>query len=268
MKKLLRCIKYEQHQWHLSGDLKVVALLLGLQGGYTKYSCFLCEWDSRARESHYVKKVWPQRKSFEPGIQNVHYPPLVDPQKILLPPLHIKLGLMKNVVKALDKEKPGFKYLYEKFPILSEAKIKEGVFVGPQIHKLSRDDTFDHLLSGNEKKAWKAFQLVATKFLGNYKADNYEQLVANLLKSYKALACNMSLKRDFPHSHLDFFPLSCGEVSDEHGERFHQDIAAMEKRYQGKWNPSMLADYCWTLVQVDPAAEYKRQVKKRRTDIE
>ena len=66
MKELLRCIKYEQHQWHLSGDLKVVALLLGFQGGYTKHSCFLCEWDSRARESQYVKKVWPQRKSFEP----------------------------------------------------------------------------------------------------------------------------------------------------------------------------------------------------------
>jgi len=25
-------------------------------------------------------------------------------------------------------------------------------------------------------------------------------------------------------------------VSDEHGERFHQDISSMEKRYQGKWN--------------------------------
>jgi len=32
-------------------------------------------------------------------------------------------------------------------------------------------------------------------------------------------------------------------VSDEHGERFHQDIATMEKRYQGKWYTTMLADY-------------------------
>ena len=113
-----------------------------------------------------------------------------------------------------------------------------------------------------------SFQLVVTKFLGNYKADNYEQLVANLLTSYKALGCNMSLKIHFLHSHLHFFPLSSGEISDEHGERLHQDIAAMEKRYQGKLNPSMLADYCWTLVRDDPAAEYKRLVKKRRTDIE
>ena len=153
MKQLLRCIKYEQHQWQLCGDLKVVALLLGLQGGYTKYCCFLCEWDSRTRESHYVTKVWPQRKPLEPRKKNVQHPPLVDSKKILLPPLHIKLGLMKNFVKALDKTKAGFKYLYEKFPRLSEAKIKEGVFLGPQIRELLRDGNFDHLLHGKEKKA-------------------------------------------------------------------------------------------------------------------
>jgi hypothetical protein len=35
-------------------------------------------------------------------------------------------------------------------------------------------------------------------------------------------------------SHLDFFPDNCGMVSDEHGERFHQQSAAVEKKYQGK----------------------------------
>ena len=60
MKQLLRCIKYAQHQWQLCGDLKLVAVLLGLQAGYTKYCYFLCEWDSRAMESYYVTKLWPQ----------------------------------------------------------------------------------------------------------------------------------------------------------------------------------------------------------------
>ena len=68
----------------------------------------------------------------------------------------------------------------------------------------------------------------------------------------------MSLKLHFLNYHLDFFALNCGEVSDEHGKRFHQDITAIEKRYQGKWNPSMLANYCWNVVRNDPAAEYKR----------
>jgi len=32
-------------------------------------------------------------------------------------------------------------------------------------------------------------------------------------------------------------------VNDEHGERFHQDITSMEKRYQGKWNSAMLTNF-------------------------
>jgi hypothetical protein len=41
---------------------------------------------------------------------------------------------------------------------------------------------------------------------------------------------------------MDFFPENLGKASDEHSERFHQDILAMEKRYQGKWTSNMLAD--------------------------
>ena len=78
---------------------------------------------------------------------------LAEWHKILLPPLHIKLGLMKNFVKAIDRTGPTFKYVAEKFPRLSEAKIKEGVFVGPQISKLFRDDMFNNLLKGDEKKS-------------------------------------------------------------------------------------------------------------------
>jgi hypothetical protein len=67
--------------------------------------------------------------------------------------------------------------------------------------------------------------------LGNRRAQNYEELVNNLLQSYQKLGCNMSLKIHFLHSHLDFFPENYGAVTDEHGEHFHQDISSMEKRY-------------------------------------
>jgi len=50
-------IKYDEFKWKLHGDLKVVALLLGMQLGYTKYCCFLCEWDSRDKQNHYVNKL-------------------------------------------------------------------------------------------------------------------------------------------------------------------------------------------------------------------
>jgi hypothetical protein len=58
---------------------------------------------------------------------------------------------------------------------------------------------------------------------------------------------------------LDFFPENLGEFSDEHGERFHEDIMAMEKRYQGKWTSSMLAEYCWTLKSDVPDVKYRRK---------
>jgi hypothetical protein len=113
---------------------------------------------------------------------------------------------MKNFVKAMDQTRPAFRYLAEKFPEIRTAKIKEGVFIGPQIRKLFRDEQFDHILSGNEKRAWNDFRLVATNFLGNNKAGNYKELVENLLLSYEELGCNKSLKINFLHSHLDFFP--------------------------------------------------------------
>jgi hypothetical protein len=50
--------------------------------------------------------------------------------------------------------------------------MKEGIFVGPQIHKLLRDDMFNTLLQGIEEKAWDAFHLVSTNFLGNIRAEN------------------------------------------------------------------------------------------------
>ena len=61
MQLLLKKINYEEHQWQLCGDLKIVAFLLGLQQGYTKYCCFLCEWDSRDRKAHYKRREWPLR---------------------------------------------------------------------------------------------------------------------------------------------------------------------------------------------------------------
>ncbi|UYV80918.1 hypothetical protein LAZ67_19002184 [Cordylochernes scorpioides] len=167
------------------------------------------------------------------GYKNIANLPLIDSENIYLPPLHIKLGLMKNFVKAMDRNSSGFAYLNQKFSNISEAKIKEGIFVGPQIRELQQDGNFQNSLNEIEAAAWNSFRNVCKNFLGSVKVENYRDIVNDLLLSYKALGCNMSLKIHFLHSHLDFFPDNLGAVSDEHGERFHQDISSMEKRYQG-----------------------------------
>jgi hypothetical protein len=87
---------------------------------------------------------------------------------------------MKNFVKAMDRTGSAFKYLAEKFPRLKEAKIKEGVFVGPQTRKHFRDDMFNNLLQGDEKKAWAAFRLVSFNFLGNTRAENYKEMIEHM----------------------------------------------------------------------------------------
>jgi len=46
---------------------------------------------------------------------------------------------MKNFVKGMDKTGRGFEYLGSKFPNVSDAKIKESIFIGPQIRELMQD---------------------------------------------------------------------------------------------------------------------------------
>jgi hypothetical protein len=60
----------------------------------------MCELDSRARSQNWEHKNWTPRTSLEPGSKNILRKSLVDPRKVLLPPLHIKLGTMKQFVKA------------------------------------------------------------------------------------------------------------------------------------------------------------------------
>ena len=76
----------------------------------------------------------------------------------------------------------------------------------------------------------------------------WTMVVSHLIESYEKLGCHMSLKLHFLHSHLDFFLDNLENVSEEHGERFHQDIQVMEKRYQGRWNEAMMGDYVWYLM--------------------
>jgi len=147
MKLLLGKINCDGFKWKLCGELKVVSLLLGMQLVYTKYCRFLCVWDSRDKKNHYVNKLWPKRTSLTPGEKNVVNPPLDLLEKIFLPSLHIKMGLLKNFVKGMDKVGRGFEYLRNKFPNVSDTKIKKAIFIGQQIRELMQDEQFNEDLN-------------------------------------------------------------------------------------------------------------------------
>ncbi|XP_071052774.1 uncharacterized protein [Onthophagus taurus] len=264
IKLVLEKISYDQHQWQVCVDLKMVNFLLGQQSGYTKYPCFLCLWDSRAKNEHWTRKVWPSRLNMDVGKANIIEEPLISREKVILPPLHIKLGLMKQFVKALDKNGDCFKYICELFPGLSIEKLKAGIFDGPKIRSLIKNQDFKNHMNQVESQAWSSFVLVVENFLGNHKAETHYELVDNMLKKFQKLGVNMSVKLHYLHSHLDKFPDNLGDYSEEQGERFHQDIKIMEERYKGRWDHHMMADYCWNLQRDCLNQKHNRKSHRKR----
>ena len=79
---------------------------------------------------------------------NVAQKPLVDSQEILLPPLHMKLGIVKNFVKAMDKNGDDFR----------ETDL--------------------------ERQIWLTVKAVINNLLGNTKTRNYKHLVNTMLQNF------------------------------------------------------------------------------------
>jgi len=76
---------------------------------------------------HYLVKEWPKRL----GQHNVKVTLLVDHRPVIYPPLRMKLELIKNIFKELDKDEVGLQYLSQ----ISAAELKEGILIGPHIRK-------------------------------------------------------------------------------------------------------------------------------------
>ena len=67
----------------------------------------------------------------------------------------------------MNKDGSGFKFLKEKFSRISNAKMNEEIFVGPQIREIMNDTHFEELLEGPELNAWQCMKTVFRNFLGD-----------------------------------------------------------------------------------------------------
>lgn len=88
-------------------------------GEFTKVYYFLCFLESCVTKSHYHLKEWFLIDQYRQ--REAHTSSWRD----LFPPLRIKHELMKNVVKAINKEGDVFKPLNQIFPRLGGTKLKE-----------------------------------------------------------------------------------------------------------------------------------------------
>ena len=127
---VLNLIKYREHNWIISVHLKMINFLLGQQKGFTKFPCYLCMWESRARNQHWIQKEWRIRKTLTVDMQNIVNEPIVSLNKIVFPPLHLKLGFMNQFVKALKTDSDCFQYIVTSLPGLSIEKKKQEFLMG------------------------------------------------------------------------------------------------------------------------------------------
>ena len=92
--------------------------------------------------------------------------------------MHIELSLMKVFVKLMDKESEGFAYWRQKFPKISEAKIKEGISIGPQTAQPVKDDQECTVkLNSTETEPREELENVCRNLLGNEKAENNSEIM-------------------------------------------------------------------------------------------
>ena len=117
---------------------------------------FICLWDSQARNDHCVKKGWPFIGCMRVGEANVINESLVAREKIIILPLHIKLGLMKQTLPVTGD---CFNYIFRVFPALAIEKLKAGIFAGLHIRTLIKDSCFVHSMTDTKFVAWQSFVL-------------------------------------------------------------------------------------------------------------
>lgn len=144
-------MNYDDHKYVIFVGLKMINSLLGQQGSNTKYSCILCLWNSHAKD--FTQKTWPEKRTVQIGAENIIHEQLVTRGKIVFRTLHIKFGLVKQYINALDKEKDCFRCLCSSLAGLTEKKLKAGIFDGPQIRKMIRDEDFPTSVTNIEKRA-------------------------------------------------------------------------------------------------------------------
>ena len=133
-----------------------------VKGVPCKYCCYLWEWAVAQEKTTTHRGNVLHEQLWCLGKKNITEEPLVNP-KIVLPPLHIKFGLLTDFVKAVHRNDAAFQYLCKKFPRLS-TEITKG---SPQIGQLLGYAHFESTLTPDQLHAWHCFRNVTTLFLRN-----------------------------------------------------------------------------------------------------
>lgn len=107
---------------------------------------------------------------------NVLRKQLVKWNKVLLPVLHIELGLVKKFAKVFDHAAETFQKINLIFSKLYDVKIKGYILIWPQINEVEKK--LERKMTYVEKEAWCA---ICNSVTGNHKEPEDKQLLANFI---------------------------------------------------------------------------------------
>jgi len=91
--------------------------------------------------------------------------------------------------------------------------LKEGIFIGPQIRDLIKDEYFDKLLQGDGKVAWDSFKFVVKVFLGKRRAQKLRGACKQPFVELPEIRMQHVTKNTLPSPAFGFFSgeLCCSE---------------------------------------------------------
>lgn len=124
LEKLLDTIKYEEHNWKLCCDLKVVKILAGMKGGNPNHGCFKCDWNRNDPVKDQYTGEWTgTNPDIKPDIK-------INMNNVLIPPLHLKLGIVQKFLNLVLKQNDEtFRFLKEgMFKRRTDTRIKSGIY--------------------------------------------------------------------------------------------------------------------------------------------
>lgn len=275
VKAILEHIGYENHRWKVQGDFKMLLILSGIKHAACKWPCYLCNWDSRDTSMHYLSGEWTKWTPDDraPNKFSFGKVPLIPPEMLVLPELHIRLGIFQQFIKALYKQhsevraNSAYEYYARKFSRLGYDKLKIGALTGPDILKLVEDVKFVEELEKEEPcaelEAWHSYVDVVKCFFGkDSRPEDYKERIGDLIATFQAMGCNMSLKLHFLADHLEEFPVFLSAFSEQHGERGHQVMRVPSERYPSTNSVRVMSEWCF---QTQPRPALLRHAKVAST---
>lgn len=154
---------------------------------------------------------------------------IIDLNSAILPVMHIKLGVVRNILEKICEENDEvFNYLQRKEYIASNIK-------NHQYSKLVYDPEFDNALRSIRGNAdlWQSMSNVASGFLQHDfsgRAANLNELLETLMKELKENHITISQKIHMLNCHRERFRKN--DFSDQHAEWAHMDLKEFYPGYR------------------------------------